>query len=53
MQEYFQAKLAKEKIFDPGKTVSQIAYELALNIQRILHACLSNGLAIRRRSTVF
>lgn len=30
-QEYIQAKLidmAKEKIFDPGKTVSQIAYEL-------------------------
>jgi hypothetical protein len=45
-QEYIQRKsndVAKEKIFDESKSVSQIAYELGIQIPQHLRGCLNKG----------
>ena len=53
-RDYIQTKLidiAKEKIYDPDKTVSEIAYELGLNIHSILQGSLSKKWGIPRMNT--
>jgi AraC family transcriptional activator of pobA len=53
-QEYIQAKVidvAKERIFDQSKTVSQIFMNLALRIRSILPDSSSNGWVNRQKST--